>query len=174
MSPSVFPNDLHRVLCESDLFSDTPGEEPPGLSLQVIPGSGMGHGPARKLIAIWLLPAVRRDPRPVSRCRIVTKPYVHRMPSLQPELHKRRRQTAWKKKLIFALFSIPILLVLACSATIQQGAVGVAAPYEPRSFDEVSPENVDLQLVSAPNLPQFPDCGGRTQKRTCNPGNARV
>ena len=74
---------------------------------------------------------------------------------------------AWKKKLIFALFSMPILLVLACSATIQQAAVGVAAPYEPRSFDEVSPENVDLQLVSAPNLPQFPDCGGE-------PRNVRV
>ena len=74
---------------------------------------------------------------------------------------------ALNTQLIFALFSTPILLLLACSATVQQPAAGVAVPYEPRSFDDVSPESVDLQLVSAPKLPQFPDCGGE-------PRNVRV
>lgn len=64
-------------------------------------------------------------------------------------------------KIEFILAGILLLLVLGCSATAQQPNQGVSSLYEPKSFDEVKPENVDLALVAAPNLPQFPDCSGQ-------------
>ena len=59
-----------------------------------------------------------------------------------------------------------LLVLLGCSTETSEVQQGVAPPYEPRSFDQVKPENVDLDLVSAPNLPEFPDCSG-------NPRNVR-
>ena len=53
-----------------------------------------------------------------------------------------------------------ILTLLGCSSTSAQQQ-GVVPPYEPLSFDDVNPETVDLKLVSAPNLPEFPDCSGK-------------
>ncbi|MDA0264608.1 MAG: copper-containing nitrite reductase [Chloroflexi bacterium] len=44
---------------------------------------------------------------------------------------------------------------------------GIAPAYEPRSFDEVKPQNVDLKLVPAPALPEIPACDG-------DPRNVRV
>ena len=43
----------------------------------------------------------------------------------------------------------------------------IAPPYEARSFDDVKPDDVDLKLVAAPELPEFPECSG-------NPRNVRV
>ena len=62
-------------------------------------------------------------------------------------------------KVSFGLTGILLLLLLGCSTAASQER-DVAQPYEPRSFDDVDLESVDLQLVSAPNLPEFPDCSG--------------
>ena len=84
-----------------------------------------------------------------------------------PKIEATRWQIYATEKVGFILVGVLLLLVLGCSGAAQQPAGGVATPYEPRLFDEVSPQNVDLQLVSAPDLPQFPDCGGE-------PRNVRV
>ena len=65
-----------------------------------------------------------------------------------------------------SLAGLLLLVLLGCSTETSEVQQGVAPPYEPRSFDQVKPENVDLDLVSAPNLPEFPDCSG-------NPRNVR-
>ena len=63
---------------------------------------------------------------------------------------------AFMKKVSLILVGILFLLVLGCSGSAGQPLQGMSATYEPRSFDEVKPENVDLQLVAPPNLPAFP------------------
>lgn len=67
---------------------------------------------------------------------------------------------AIKKRGIILLAGILALLAMACGSEPVAPDVGVAPPYEPRSFDEVKPQNVDLELVSAPDLPEIPDCNG--------------
>ena len=64
------------------------------------------------------------------------------------------------KKLSLSLLGMMFLLILGCSSQSTSAQEDVGPPYEPRSFDEVNPENVDLALVPAPSLPQFPDCTG--------------
>ena len=63
-------------------------------------------------------------------------------------------------KVSLILASFLLLTLLGCSSTSAQQQ-GVTPSYEPLSFDEVNPETVDLQLVPAPNLPEFPDCSGK-------------
>jgi nitrite reductase (NO-forming) len=68
-----------------------------------------------------------------------------------------------KKQGIMLLVGILALLAIACASDAvapDVGDVGIAPPYAPRSFDEVKPENVDLELVAAPNLPEIPECDG--------------
>jgi predicted component of type VI protein secretion system len=69
-------------------------------------------------------------------------------------------------KVSFILAGFFTLALLGCSSISAQPQE-VAPSYEPRSFDDVNPETVDLQLVSAPNLPEFPDCSGK-------PRNVRI
>ena len=59
------------------------------------------------------------------------------------------------------LIGVLILLVLACSTAEEQPQQGVSPLYEAQSFDDVNPENVDLELIAPPNLPQFPECNGK-------------
>ena len=68
-----------------------------------------------------------------------------------------------KKQGIILLVGIMALLAMACgSESVASGSsdAGIIPPYEPRSFDEVKPQNVDLKLVAAPALPEIPDCNG--------------
>ncbi|MCH8893719.1 MAG: multicopper oxidase domain-containing protein, partial [Chloroflexi bacterium] len=69
-----------------------------------------------------------------------------------------------KKRLIVLIVGVFAILAVACgsdSATVSvSDGDGVAPAYEPRSFDEVKPQNVDLKLVPAPALPEIPDCNG--------------
>lgn len=62
-----------------------------------------------------------------------------------------------KASLILAFILLPI--VLACSSP--QPQQDVASLYEPQSFEEVGPQDVELQLIAPPNLPEFPDCSGK-------------
>lgn len=79
------------------------------------------------------------------------------------------------KKATIMIAGILLILAMACgsdSATTSPSASGsddkgITPAYEPRSFDEVKPQNVDLKLVSAPSLPETPDCTG-------DPRNVRV
>ena len=64
------------------------------------------------------------------------------------------------KKIGLILAGILLLLFAACGSDADGSQSGIAPPYEPRSFDEVNPQNVDLELVAAPGLPEFPDCNG--------------
>ena len=64
------------------------------------------------------------------------------------------------KKIGLILAGILLLLFAACGSDAGESQSGISPPYEPRSFGEVNPENVDLELVAAPGLPQFPDCNG--------------
>ncbi len=72
------------------------------------------------------------------------------------------------KRTGFILIGILLLFALGCSSEQQE----ITPAYEPRSFDEVQPENVDFNIVSAPNLPAFPDCLRRVQaampRQECN------
>lgn len=52
------------------------------------------------------------------------------------------------------------IFLLGCTSVSSQTQGDVGASYQARSFAEVQPENVDLQLVPAPNLPAFPECNG--------------
>ena len=73
-----------------------------------------------------------------------------------------------KKRMIFLLAGIFVIFAMACgsdsgsstSLALAEDDEGVAPAYEPRSFDEVNPRNVDLKLVPAPALPEIPDCTG--------------
>lgn len=71
-----------------------------------------------------------------------------------------------KKRLIMLIVGIFVILAVACGSDADTAAVpaddgdGVAPAYEPRSFDEVKPENVDLKLTPAPALPEIPGCNG--------------
>jgi hypothetical protein len=66
------------------------------------------------------------------------------------------------------LAGILLIFAMACesdsssaSTTASSSDKDVITPaYEPRSFDEVKPQNVDLKLVPAPALPEIPDCTG--------------
>jgi nitrite reductase (NO-forming) len=60
------------------------------------------------------------------------------------------------------LLGLVLVFSFACSqeSDITAGDTGPAAPYEPRVFDDVNPENVEAVLVAAPGLPEFPDCTG--------------
>ena len=52
------------------------------------------------------------------------------------------------------LFSLLGILAIGCTSVSSQTRSGDVTPaYEPRSFADVQPETVDLQLVPAPNLP---------------------
>ncbi len=79
-----------------------------------------------------------------------------------------------KKKLVL-IAGLLLILAMACGSdsetTSSSASVaddkGIAPAYEPRSFDEVKPQNVDQKLVPAPALPAVPDCTG-------DPKNVRV
>ncbi|MDA0771135.1 MAG: copper-containing nitrite reductase [Chloroflexi bacterium] len=59
------------------------------------------------------------------------------------------------------LVGLLTLLALGCTQVSAPASEdGGNALYQARSFAEVQPENVDLQLVPAPNLPEFPECTG--------------
>ena len=67
-----------------------------------------------------------------------------------------------KKRVIALAAGILLILAMACGsdsdvASESANGGGVTPAYEPRSFDEVKPQNVDLKLVSAPALPEIPD-----------------
>ena len=64
------------------------------------------------------------------------------------------------KKIGLILAGILLLLFAACGSDAEESQSGISPPYEPRSFDDVQPQNVDLELVAAPGLPEFPDCNG--------------
>ncbi len=53
--------------------------------------------------------------------------------------------------------------VPVATPTLEPGSTS----YQARSFDEVKPANIDLELVPAPGLPEFPACSG-------DPRNVRV
>ena len=76
-----------------------------------------------------------------------------------------------KKKFTTPLITLAVFLVLAvvlagceisADSTPTPTNVPMSTPtsgpattsYQPRSFDEVKPANMDLELVSAPNLPE--------------------
>ena len=73
-----------------------------------------------------------------------------------------------KKRLIMLIAGILLVLAMACRSDSNSGPAlmeasdgdGIAPAYEPRSFDEVKPRNVDLKLVPAPALPEIPNCDG--------------
>lgn len=71
-----------------------------------------------------------------------------------------------KKRLTMLFAGLILLLVMACGSDADatpasgEGGTEPAPAYEPRSFDEVKPQNVDLKLVQAPALPEIPDCNG--------------
>ena len=71
-----------------------------------------------------------------------------------------------KKRLIILLAGMFVILAMACGSDSTStpapatGEDGVTPAYEPRSLDEVNPQNVDLKLVPAPALPEIPDCNG--------------
>ena len=64
------------------------------------------------------------------------------------------------KKIGLILAGILLLLFAACGSDAEESQSGISPPYEPRSFDDVQPQNVDLELVVAPGVPEFPDCNG--------------
>lgn len=70
---------------------------------------------------------------------------------------------------IVGLLGLLLVFSFACSNDPEPVAASSepAASYEPRVFDDVNPENFDLELVKAPGLPEFPDCNGE-------PRNVRV
>ena len=71
-----------------------------------------------------------------------------------------------KKLLIMLIVGIFVIFAIGCGSDSDTASVsaagddGGAPAYEPRSFDEVKPRNVDLKLVPAPALPEIPDCNG--------------
>ena len=64
------------------------------------------------------------------------------------------------KKIVLILAGILFLLFAACGSDAEESQSGISPPYEPRSFDDVQPQNVDLELVATPSLPKFPVCNG--------------
>ncbi|MDA1128441.1 MAG: copper-containing nitrite reductase [Chloroflexi bacterium] len=80
-----------------------------------------------------------------------------------------------KKLALMIIVGIFLVLAVACgsetaTSTVPSpgGGENIVAPaYEPRSFSEVNPQNVVLNLVPAPALPAIPDCNGE-------PRNVRV
>lgn len=72
---------------------------------------------------------------------------------------------------------ILLILAMACGSDSDSSSTTASAPesekdsitptYEPRSFDDVKPQVVDLNRVSAPALSEIPDCNGE-------PRNVRV
>ena len=64
--------------------------------------------------------------------------------------------------LIIMIGGILAIFAMACGSDSipAAGEDGIAPPYEPRSFNEVKPRNVDLKPVPAPALPEIPDCDG--------------
>jgi len=74
---------------------------------------------------------------------------------------------AISKRAIMLTAGILMILVIACGSDSVAPEDGIAPPYEPRSFEQVNPQNVDLELVPAPALPEVPDCNGQ-------PRNVRI
>ncbi|MAF38171.1 MAG: hypothetical protein CL696_04680 [Chloroflexi bacterium] len=66
-----------------------------------------------------------------------------------------------KKQLLMLIVGIFVILAMACGSDEDAAAVsasdgdGVAPAYESRSFDEVKPQNVDLNLVPTPLCRRF-------------------
>ena len=67
-----------------------------------------------------------------------------------------------KNAVMMLLGGVLLILAMACGSDVAPVAQqdDVAAPYEPRSFEEANPQSVDLKLVPAPALPEIPDCDG--------------
>ena len=79
------------------------------------------------------------------------------------------------KTVMVLIAGLLLVLAMACgsdsvttsSSSSVAGDEGITPAYEPRTFDEVNPQDVDLKLVPAPALPEIPDCDG-------DPRNVRV
>ena len=67
---------------------------------------------------------------------------------------------AINQQAIMLMAGIVMILAIACGSDSVAPDEIIAPPYEPRSFEEVNPQNVDLKLVPAPALPEIPDCSG--------------
>ena len=80
-----------------------------------------------------------------------------------------------KARVMIFLAGLLLIFAMACGSDSDSSSTTATAPekdvitpaYEPWSFDEVNPQNVDLNLVPAPALPETPDCNGE-------PRNVRV
>ena len=71
-----------------------------------------------------------------------------------------------------SLAGLLLLVLLGCSTETSEVQQGVAPPYEPRSFDQVKPENVDPRVGPEPS--RVPGLQRQPQERSLRAGNKGI